>query len=670
MGCSVTVAPGSVPSDSTTNNVSTDESWSCPHPEIVDGYCIFHAPNDTVSAERQAAAVDALFAGEATDDVAATACVLEGEFQTVAPSTLGGDTAPTTVDLRGATVQGDIDLAEQHVSSDLLLDGVTVSGGIEISESKLSGRFSAREIIVDGPVTGRYAVFKDRVQMQAGEFNGGIHFPQAAFERDVAFTAAQIRGNVGGLPVGTDRRGFQAARFDGNADFAGSTFESTPVFAYAEFAATASFNQAIFEAGLDFSHTTITRGQFGAIVVYDECDFTHCRVTEWIEFAGSTLHDSLICRQSRFLGQLSFAGADIAALYLNHIESSARVRMNDVSISGILSLVDADFTEVVNMRDLTVGAINGDRSTFEDRLTLSIARCSPPQPVSVTFADATLTAGKLTFPVDGSVQLNLTETRLGDVRLSGREEPLDFDPITFSRTQFDGFDFTAPAHRQALRATAYRLHTTSGSATQSPQELESTYNKAKNGAMSIGDNDAASRFFIYEKRARRRSYLSSTEVSSTLLSKFARGRTWPIEIPMDQTLMATLTRFRGIVPSAALTALSQGRRLLSSFSNWLHEITTGYGERPWRPVIVSFVVISLFAVAYRFVWSVGEPRPPSTYEGTAGAVILSAESFTTLVLGGGEVSDPIIRLLAYAEGFIGAFLIALFVFTLTRSVHR
>jgi hypothetical protein len=52
-------------------------------------------------------------------------------------------------------------------------------------------------------------------------------------------------------------------------------------------------------------------------------------------------------------------------------------------------------------------------------------------------------------------------------------------------------------------------------------------------------------------------------------------------------------------------------------------------------------------------------------------VILSLESFVGLVLGGAEpIGNPWVRLLASIEGFMGAFFIALFVFALTRSIHR
>lgn len=64
-------------------------------------------------------------------------------------------------------------------------------------------------------------------------------------------------------------------------------------------------------------------------------------------------------------------------------------------------------------------------------------------------------------------------------------------------------------------------------------------------------------------------------------------------------------------------------------------------------------------------------RSEPLYGDAIGYLVLSLQSFVTLVLGGAEdVGGPWIRLLARVEGFVGAFLIALFVFTLTRSIHR
>jgi stage V sporulation protein SpoVS len=106
------------------------------------------------------------------------------------------------------------------------------------------------------------------------------------------------------------------------------------------------------------------------------------------------------------------------------------------------------------------------------------------------------------------------------------------------------------------------------------------------------------------------------------------------------------------------------------FRNQIHGLVTGYGEKPLRPVIASSTVIGVFAVLYWLLWTISSTPQPEGYGGVYGPLILSAESFTTLVIGGGSVNQSSIQLLAYTEGFLGAFLIALFVFTLTRSVHR
>jgi hypothetical protein len=59
------------------------------------------------------------------------------------------------------------------------------------------------------------------------------------------------------------------------------------------------------------------------------------------------------------------------------------------------------------------------------------------------------------------------------------------------------------------------------------------------------------------------------------------------------------------------------------------------------------------------------------YGTTVGYLILSLEPFITPVLGGtARIDEPRIRLLAEIEGFLRAFFIVLFVFTLTRSIHR
>jgi hypothetical protein len=51
-------------------------------------------------------------------------------------------------------------------------------------------------------------------------------------------------------------------------------------------------------------------------------------------------------------------------------------------------------------------------------------------------------------------------------------------------------------------------------------------------------------------------------------------------------------------------------------------------------------------------------------------LLVSFQSFITFVLASVTGVSPTIRLVAQLEGFVGAFMVALLVFALTRSVHR
>jgi len=83
-------------------------------------------------------------------------------------------------------------------------------------------------------------------------------------------------------------------------------------------------------------------------------------------------------------------------------------------------------------------------------------------------------------------------------------------------------------------------------------------------------------------------------------------------------------------------ALSRSRAVGRWLTNAFFSTTCGYGERPTRVLWVSFALIGVFSVFFA-------------------------------ILG---IDMAIVNLLTALEGFIGAFFIALFVFSLTRSLNR
>jgi cytoskeletal protein CcmA (bactofilin family) len=187
-------------------------------------------------------------------------------------------------------------------------------------------------------------------------------------------------------------------------------------------------------------------------------------------------------------------------------------------------------------------------------------------------------------------------------------------------------DDTATVHAAvaALAASITDLMAEPAAHDPQPSTLESTYLQARNGADNRGDSTAAGEFYIQELRQRRRQHWR---------------RIWSNG---------------GDSLGAAVDFVSNG----------LFDLAAGYGERPRNVFAVAIVLV----VVFTGIFGLAMDEPP--YGWAAGYLILSLESFVTLVLGGADTVPSTIRLIAQIEGFLGGFLIALFVFTLTRSVDR
>jgi hypothetical protein len=164
-----------------------------------------------------------------------------------------------------------------------------------------------------------------------------------------------------------------------------------------------------------------------------------------------------------------------------------------------------------------------------------------------------------------------------------------------------------------------------------PSQLESTYVKAKQGAVEQGDQIAAGQFFTLER-------------------VFAREQHW--RRPLKD---------RG--ESSAVAAKDWlGNVLLSVF--------TGYGEKPQLVFGWAILTIIGFAGAFYLVRDSFATTPP--YGSELGYLLVSLGSFVTMVLDAPMIHEhgTDVLWLSGIEGFIGVSFVALIVFTLTRSIHR
>ncbi len=202
--------------------------------------------------------------------------------------------------------------------------------------------------------------------------------------------------------------------------------------------------------------------------------------------------------------------------------------------------------------------------------------------------------------------------------------PVDSTPATVPDTDVAGVELSEGA--AGLRD---RLQTVSP--TPDARTLETTYLKAKNGASAVGDSTASGRFFQRERRYRRRCHRDAAQDPSRSLGHRVRRATqW-------------------------------GRNLLLG-------ATTGYGERPLRVIGASIVTVALFTAVYL----VTQPSLSGIENpGPIDYAVFSFQSFITFIVGPpAETTTLLVRVVSAVEGFVGAFFVALFVFTLTRQIHR
>lgn len=268
--------------------------------------------------------------------------------------------------------------------------------------------------------------------------------------------------------------------------------------------------------------------------------------------------------------------------------------------------------------------LDGDRATFR-WATLEevgfLGTVAPP----VDLREAIVGGGRVRQPDEGTTYYDLGEATVGDVGLlSADRDPDRLDHYRFRDTTFDGFEFTPYVGRRGW--TIHRYGAGSGD-DPGASTLVATYLKAKNGAEQEGESTAGAEFFLKEMRARRRLHRERAVGASG-------------DGPED--------RLRG------------ASRYLS---NLLYDAVVGYGERPGRTVLASVAVVVGYAAGYELL--AADPLGPGR------SIALSVQVFVALVLGTipAEATYPV-GVVAASEAFLGAFLIALFVFGLTRSVHR
>lgn len=453
-----------------------------------------------------------------------------------------------------------------------------------------------------------------------------------------------------------------------------------------------------------FFGSSLTGGYFNdatfGYLNYEQVEGTECHFNEatvhGASFDGSNVDQAVFtdisANRIRMVGcdfdSANFDGSDMGVATLDELECTS-LSLVDVAFYQSLSIEDAIIMKEIDVQPNRV--IDG--------------------PVGyVSLRETSVPRGTLEQPPDEVVLYDLEKTTLGEVTVAGELEGRLMRNIRIANTNFDGFDFRS-LDDVDLDEAKYDIHTldpdakrqlpvlrkmqesvgdvypviddpenhsldaaeienrvdfrlvelpfasedtnatlkshaieatkdgessellASASEMDDPRLLESTYQKAKNGAKLVGHSTAAGRFFELERKYRRHAH------RARMLS-----RTSPLGIT-DRLMFATRWFRSGIM-----------------------SVTTGYGERPWRAIGSSFAVILLFTGIYSLLQPpLAETPEPSVTD----YLVFSLQSFVSFIVGTPPQTASLwIRVASALEGFFGAFFVALFVFTLTRTVHR
>jgi hypothetical protein len=445
------------------------------------------------------------------------------------------------------------------------------------------------------------------VDLRFSIVEGRADLTDAQFRTELRLDACSV-GSLHARGATLDgRTRFAASRVHGDAGFRRTTFGGDAWFRNARFDGSVGFGGARFDGEARFSDVRFEGG----------ADYTNA------SFAGRTWFDGV---------------------YAGRRDGPERRRGREPMAD--LRFADATFRDGVSMAGATlVGDLGFRRADIQGDLDCSGLQPGPDRPanerVTVDCTGAAVDGGRLDLPDDERVVMDWTDGAIADVTIAGGEDDgdgavLPFDRLLVARTSFDGFAFED--HRGALGETwnLHRLHDPgSGRAADTglaPKALESTYLKARRGADATGDRTAASQFFVREMRYRRRLERDAARTGETVGDRTRARAAW--------------------------------------LANGLFALSCGYGERPRRTVLLSLLLVLGYGAVFA---ALGAATPP---EAPLGAVVsenltFSLQSFVSLIFGGVPRGATLsIRLLASSEGFLGGFLIALFVFALTRSVQR
>lgn len=427
-----------------------------------------------------------------------------------------------------------------------------------------------------------------------------------------------------------------------------------------------------------FTRLSVRNAQINRPMTFQSCrfklynKFTQVNSTEGLSINNSVF-DSLAVN-GEFGDRVDLSGCEFrGSTAIFESEFDTGLNLNQTVFRDDFVVRNVDIQRTLDLKN----SDTGDRAYFIDSDLAEVdTYFETSNKTIVIFWDSYIDHGILNQPTGSTTYFDLKDAELGDVQIP---KTVDLSQYNFDETRFDGFKFYD--HRRLFKSAGqngwifhqrWRIHefeidvpdsyyreVENKGDTITPRspnyqkmsnglkDNEETYLLAQKGATDQGDNTAASRLHIVRMKSKKERYKHSA--------------LW----------------------SESRSVLGKCLDLISYIKNQFHRITSLYGERPRRTIGLAILVIVLWAGMIAILGGITRSDGQTISLASAHqnsnlnlitmailSIYFSLSAFTTLVYGNLAPASFPVEILSSMESFIGAFLIALFVFTLGRQINR
>jgi len=413
---------------------------------------------------------------------------------------------------------------------------------------------------------------------------------------------------------------FGETTFQGYANFEGATFQGKAYFFETTFKGYANFKKTSFKGKADFWEATFQGyAKFEGATFQGAVIFLDTIFKGNTYFVGATFQEDVLCWKTIFKGNAYFLGATF------HEDSN----FLETTFQG-----DADFRVKNFVKGLTLTKfrlLSGKKLNLKVRNnieTISLERAY----LENTYLDIELVEGVL---------IDFTDASLKNTKI--KKDQIENHILQEKKKKF--------------------------------YDAQEIYLLLKNNFHSIGQYEDERWACLKEKEMERKSYYSNVFTKNTENKEEKNEKKCQKDKKLKDILYSNCRKIKEF-----------GKWIWSCFCNAIY----GYGEKPWNVILSAGILIFVFAILFSFI-GIANPEiidlKGITVNLNNGNIVDSASkgllknnvirnipdslyfsliTFTTLGYGDFRPLEGLGRILAGSEAFIGAFMMALFVYTFAR----